>query len=160
MSLAVTVRLRTIEAFLLREHGSVRQLTVRERRILRGFVRRMELAIEDNWPVDTGFSRDGWRSAISGNVTGGGIQGLSGIGFQLFNDVDYARYVRRRGELAAGLPPLGRRLARQVVVAFAASLNAALMAEIRNTEAQQRQGVPFLELLQRVGPQLPGALSG
>ena len=146
MGIFVPVRLRTIEAVMRAEHGSLRQMTVDERSVLSKWVRIMELAIEQAWPVDTGFSRDGYQTVISGNPT---HPTIGGYGFAISNPVFYVQWVRRAGEKQVGLGPLWRRLIPEVVRRYQASLNAELTAEIRRTEARLQQGASLLDILQR-----------
>lgn len=145
MPVRIPVRLRSTERFLRRNHGSVRQLTVTERRIMRKWVRRMELAIEDAWPVDTGTSRDHWRSRVYGSAR---TNPDGGIGFLLWNDTYYVQWIRRTGEKQAGLSALWRRLVPRVIREFRDPMLAELNAEILQTEAEIKRGADLLDILQ------------
>lgn len=145
MSVRVPVRLSSVDQILRVEHGSVRQLTATERRVLQDRVRAIELDIENAWPVDTGFSRDGWISRVYGSSAGP----LGGIGFIIANDVDYVQWVHRAGERV----PLWRRLVRDTVLAHRASLLDAMRTAIRQTEAESKaSGQAVSTLLQLLRP--------
>jgi len=141
----IPIRIRSIDAILREEHGSVRQLTVDERKVLRSFARAMELYIEDHWPVDTGDSRDGWRSQAFGTLS----NEIDGIGILIVNLVSYTSYVRRSGELATGAGVLWIRLVTEARDIFRDPLLAAMREEIRQTEARLAAGADFLDILQQ-----------
>lgn len=146
MPIVVPVRLESVRRLLIEVHGGARPLTRDERVILRRWVRRMELAIELQWPVDTGTSRDGFRSIISGNDQ---HPVIGGYGYAFLNDVAYVQWVRRAGEKAAGLTFLWRRLIPQIVQAFNPSLLAELEPAIRATEARLAAGRRFEDIMQQ-----------
>jgi hypothetical protein len=146
VGIRIPVRLRTIEQVVRREHGFLRQLTAPERRILSKWVRVIELAIEAAWPVETGTSRDGFRTVISGNPS---HPAIGGYGFLITNPVGYVQFIRRAGEKQSGLSALWRRLIPVVVRRFQSPLNAELTAEIIRTETRIRSGVSLQDLLQQ-----------
>jgi len=154
MGVRIPIRIKSIDAILREEHGSLRQLTVDERRVLLRFARAMELSIENAWPVDTGTSRDGWRSRMFGTTS----NEIGGIGILLDNPVFYVQHIRRSGEKAVGLGPLWRRLVPEVVARFRDPLLRAMRVEIRKTEARLSGGASFLDILQRRFS--PGVMSG
>ena len=116
----------------MQAHGSFRQLTLSEREVLRRWADHIVDLIQANWPVDTGYSRDGYFAVIR----------ASGRPFQIIimDDVGYVQWVRRKGELAAGLDPLWKRLIPQVIRQVSPALLADMKAAIDKTEAElQRQ---------------------
>lgn len=145
MGIRVPVRLKSVEDLVVKHHGSFRQLTLDERRVLRLYADHINDLIQANWPVDTGFSRDGFITTMR----------ASGRPFQIVieNDVYYVQYIRRRGEKQAGLDFLWRRLLPSIIRQVQPQLLADMEAAIKKTEAelqrqQQQTGVmDFLRLL-------------
>lgn len=133
------VALASIDAYVVRVHGRPRELTLAERRVLIAYADRMVEDVANEWPVDTGFSRDHWASKISGRA--------GQVAIILENSADYVSFIHRAG--TPEIPPLWTTLLPEVVNRYAARLLADLRAAIDRTEAATRQGTPILQLLQR-----------
>ena len=101
----ITVRLRSLEAYVLQRHGSVRQYTEQEQDVVHDWADVALEMIQDAWPVDTGTSRDAWSVEVIGEA------GSLAIVFE--NPTDYSGFVHRAGMRAGG--PLVRTLLPQVV---------------------------------------------
>ena len=65
MGVRIPIRLTSVDDMLRRHHGSVRQLTLAEIRVLEHYVRQMEDDIEDEWPVDTGTSAESLSAPVA-----------------------------------------------------------------------------------------------
>lgn len=134
------VALASIDAYVVRAHGRPRELTLAERRVLIAYGDRIIDDLSDEWPVDTGLSRDAWFYRVSGKARE--------VAIVVENPVDYVSFVHRAG--TPEIPPLWTTLIPEIVNRYAAMLLADLRAAIDRTEAQARaQGVPVLQLLQR-----------
>lgn len=134
------VALASIDAYVVRVHGRPRELTLGERRVLIAYGDRMVDDLREEWPVDTGFSRDQWFMRISGRA--------GQVAIVLENPVDYVSFVHRAGQPA--LPPLWTLLLPEVVGRYAQSMLADLRRAIDRTEATaRREGVSVLSILQR-----------
>lgn len=119
----VPVRLASVEAHLLRAHGSARSLTHDEILVLEGHVEAMVGDIQAVWPVDTSTSRD----AFEWYVLPVGVQ------FEIANDVDYAEWIHRSGTPAD--PPLWQTLIPAVFGQHKPAMVADMIAAIDRTEA-------------------------
>jgi hypothetical protein len=121
------VLLQSIAVYLLQSHGRPRSLTAKEIGILRDYADLIVEAIQDEWPVDTGTSRDAWGYELHVHYPQ--------IGFDLENDADHATFVHRRGESS----PLYEALIPEVVARYADDLRLELMAAINAEEVKRRQ---------------------
>ena len=130
------IRIRSINAILREEHGSVRPLTADELRVLSRYARLMELSIEDVWPVDTGRSRDGWSSRLLGPRE-------DGPGILIWNPVEYVSWVHYAGRPAV----IWQQVVRDAIAQFRGPLLQDMRAEIRRTEARLDQGADFLDII-------------
>lgn len=130
MGVEYRVRLKSLEDYVTRAHGSFRQLDVPEIRVIQRGVRAMVLAVAEEWPVDTGLSRDAWR----------GYTSLSARPFEVVieNEVFYAQYVHPRGTSPDDV--LWEDLVPAVVAELMPSILAQARAEIDRTEARIRAG--------------------
>lgn len=81
----VNIKLRSIDDFIVREHGSRRSLTPWESEYLERFAQLITQSIRERWPVDTGTSRDRWTVMATG--TGGDV------GLIIENPMYYAEFV-------------------------------------------------------------------
>ena len=135
------VELKSIDAYLRSVHGSARELTVAERRVLTAYADRMVDDIANEWPVDTGLSRDSWYSTVSGKA--------GGIYIAIENPIDYSVWVHRAN--TPEIPPLWSTLIPEVVRRYSARLIADLRQAINTTEAslRARPGTSVLTLLQQ-----------
>jgi len=144
VGIRVPIRLRSVEDYIVQAHGSFRQLTLAERQVLREWADHIVDLIQAAWPVDTGFSRDGYFATIQASQRP--------IQIIVQDDVGYVQYVRRKGEKQAGLDFLWRRLIPQIIRQVSPALLADMKAAIDRTEAelkrqQQTTGVQdFLRL--------------
>ena len=87
MGIRVPVRLKSVEDLVVKHHGSFRQLSLSERKVLRLYADHINDLIQASWPVDTGYSRDGFITTIR----------ASARPFQILieNDVWYVQYIRQ-----------------------------------------------------------------
>ena len=122
------VRLTSIATYLLQSHGRGRSLTATEIGILRDTADLIVEEIQDQWPVDTGTSRDAWEYDLHVHYPD--------IGFDLVNEMDYAPYVSRAGD---GGGPLFETLVPEVVMRHADALRVELMTAINAAEVKRRQ---------------------
>lgn len=100
MGVAVPVRLKSIEAVVMAAHGRARSLSVDELDIVDEVASTVTNQIEEDWPVDTSTSRDGFYFTI---------QSAPGhYGYTILNDVDYVQYIHAAGTPAK--PELWRTL--------------------------------------------------
>ena len=121
------VYLDSVYNILLVEHGRPRSLSAVEVGILRDYADLIVEYIQDQWPVDTGTSRDAWGYDLEVHPPR--------IGFILENEMDYAPYVARSGEPG----PLFERLVPEAVRAYSVDLVDELTREIRRAEADRRR---------------------
>ena len=133
MSVAVNIRLRSIEQHIRRRQGQDRKPTPNERFIIRSHVEDILNYIKRRWPVDTGTSRDRWMYRLSFNV--------GELFVHLENPMFYAEHVHNAG----GSPedPLWLRLVPEAFQAFKDAMNEAVAREVDKTEraliAKQRR---------------------
>jgi hypothetical protein len=133
MSVAVNIRLRSIEQHIRRRHGQDRKPTPNERFIIRSHVEDILNYVKRRWPVDTGTSRDRWMYRLSFDV--------GELFVRLENPMFYAEYVHNAG----GSPedPLWSRLVPEAFQAFKDAMNQAVAREVDKTEraliAKQRR---------------------
>ena len=121
------ILLQSIAIYLFQTHGRPRSLSVREIRILRDYADLIVEGIQDEWPVDTGTSRDAWGYELHVHYPK--------IGFDLENDADHATFIHRRGETS----PLYETLIPEVVARYADDLRLELMAVINAAEVNRRE---------------------
>jgi len=139
MAIRVPVRLASIEAYIVQRHGSARQLSLMERRVLRGFADQIVLDIQEVWPIDTGLSQSAFESVMHSQV--------GSIGFDIFNDVDYVEFVHRAGD--ASKTPLWTTVIPAIIQGYGPRLVAAMKRAIDRTEAGLRStGARFIDILQ------------
>lgn len=128
MAIAVTIRLRSIEDYVLQQHGRPRGLDISEIRVVQRHLREIVVTLAMAWPVDTGFSRDQWTGSTS----------LSAAPYTISveNEAFYSQWVHRAG----GTPeaPLWEQLVPQVVGDQMPALMRELRATIDQTEARIR----------------------
>lgn len=139
MGFTVPVELRSLQAYIRERHGSDRQLSLAEARVLREFVIQIVADIADAWPVDTGFSSTSFEFTIQRGPL------PDPIGFHIINEVEYAEFIHRRGNPAL----LWQTLIPMVIQGYGPRINAAMRAAIDRTEADlARTRRPFWEVLQ------------
>jgi hypothetical protein len=119
----VPVRLASVEAHLLRAHGSPRSLTIDEIVVFEEHVGAMVEDIQAAWPVDTSTSRDAFEWYLL----------PTGVQFEIANDTDYAEWIHRAKTPAE--PPLWETLIPEVFNRHKPKMIADLMAAIDATEA-------------------------
>lgn len=130
------VRMTTVRAAILAEHGSFRTLTANEIIIIARGMDAIVEAIRSRWPVDTGTSKDAWNAELFPTALG-----LSGeYGFTIENPMFYAIYVFREGDRSK--TPIWEELIRQAVSALLPIINQAVIAEIVRAEAEARAIAP------------------
>lgn len=142
MSLAVPIRLRSLETLVVSLHGGPRPLTLSERDLLAEVGADIVTDIRDAWPRDTGFSAARWSFTLTAST--GAYELL------LENDAAYAEYVHAQGETT----PLYQSLIPQVVARYRDVLLDRLRPAIQDTEDTLARDsrparVSFLDLLQR-----------
>lgn len=118
----VNIRLQSIDKYIVAKHGRPRALTPNEDDLLESFAQLITQAIRDQWPVDTGTSRDRWTVTATGR--GGDV------GLVVENPMFYAEYVH--DELYARLIP-------QIWNAVKRNLIAGLKLRIDETEKRLEQ---------------------
>lgn len=130
MPIEVTIKLRSLEDYVIRQHGSFRQLDVPEIRAVQRGTRDLVLAIQDEWPVDTGFSRDGWTFTTS--------LSSSPFSITLENDVFYSQWVHAPG----GSPddPLWRDIVPKLAREFVPEIIASARRQVDITEGRLDEG--------------------
>jgi hypothetical protein len=121
------VLLQSIATYLLQSHGKPRSLTAKEIGILRDYADLIVEGVQDEWPVDTGTSRDAWGYELHVHYPQ--------IGFDLENDADHVTFVHRKGETS----PLYEALIPEVVTRYADDMRLELMAAINAEEVNRRQ---------------------
>lgn len=124
MGIEVTLRLKSVEAYLKREHGSVRSLAVDEISILERYGEAIVEDIQAAWPVDTSTSRDAFTFTSTD---------YDAIAIVVENTADYAEFVHLKGTDPE--PPLYETLIPTVWDAYKVDLAAELKAAIDRTEA-------------------------
>lgn len=124
MGIAVPVRLRSIEAAVMTAHGRMRSLSVDEIDALDATASTVTNQIEEEWPVDTSTSRDGFYFTIQ--------SAPGNYGFTVLNDVDYVQYIHAAGTPAK--PELWRTLIPRIVAEHLTPLLSRLRAAIADTE--------------------------
>lgn len=130
MGVEYRVRLKSLEEYVTRAHGSFRQLDVPEIRVIQRGLRAIVLEIANEWPVDTGLSRDGWT----------GYTALSARPFEAIieNEVFYAQWVHLRGTSPGDA--YWEELVPEIVAEMMPPILAQARAEIDRTEARIRAG--------------------
>jgi hypothetical protein len=126
VGIRVPVRLKTIEAYVAKAHGSPRELTADEDLVLFDHVERIVAEIDKGWPVDTSTSRDAFSFETVGRE--------DWIGFIVINPVPYAEYVHLKGTPI--VPELWRTLIPAEVDVGLPALFKDLKAAIDETEAE------------------------
>lgn len=121
------IRLQSIDALIVTAHGRGRSLTAAETSTLRDYADLIVEAIQDQWPVDTGTSRDGWEYELHNHPPG--------IGIDLINEVEYSPYVSAGGSQGE---PLYLSLIPQAVGRYAQELRAELARQISAEEQRRR----------------------
>jgi len=128
----VPIHLKSVENFVVQRHGSFRQLTVPERKILIHWAEVMVSMIQASWPVDTSYSRDGFFATITGSKRP----------FQIIieNRVGYVQWVHRAGTSRDPERALWRTLIPDVLASVQAQMLNEIRAEIIRTEADIKLG--------------------
>lgn len=126
MSVRIPVRLRTAEDYARSVHGSARQLTADERLIIDTYAAAIVGEIQQQWPAQTGFSRERWRYTLGAGA---------GYGFTIHNDASYVEHILSRGS-RQGSAPLYLQIVPAVVRAFQGALLRDLQEAIEATEAR------------------------
>jgi len=125
-----TIRLRTLDEYITKQHGRRRAMTPTEQGELARFADRMIEYIKDRWPVDTGTSRDRWQYFL--NPTPGEMAVI------VENEMFYADYVHYAGGSAED--PLWKTLIPEAFGIISAALMSAALAAVDRTErAIERQ---------------------
>lgn len=139
MGIEFPIRLRSLEAYVFQLHGSARQLTYDESRILDRYAAEIVGAIQEAWPVDTGLSQSAWEWVIGTEANDYYIQ--------ITNDVDYVQYIHRAGTPKS--PALWEVLIPAVIAAFGPRMLVDLRAAVQETEILlRRRPDSLLTLLQ------------
>ena len=156
MAVSVEIRLKTIEEYIKRRHGKTRNTTPREEQVIDVYANRVVQYVKDNWPVDTGTSRDRWLFEYK--ATAGRLSLL------IENPMYYSEYVHRSG----GSPenPLWVRLVPEAWSIVKESMLSDLKRQINATERAlerrqsegQRRSPGLLDLIRR--PDLVDLIGG
>lgn len=117
----VVASYRSVEDYLVRVHGSQRDLAIDELDVLAAYAARIVGEIEAAWPVDTSTSRDAFFYTL---LT------FPDIGFTVSNDADYAEWVHYKGDPT----PLVESLVDATIDRYSPMLIAELRAAIDETE--------------------------
>jgi hypothetical protein len=86
----VPIKLKSIEAYIIKKHGRLRQLTDKEVAVVELEADRILRYIKRNWPVDTGRSRSTWTYTI--NRTPGALS------INIANRTYYSSWVTEKGD--------------------------------------------------------------
>ena len=156
MAVSGDIRLRSIEEYIQRRHGKTRNTTPREEDVINRHADRVVQYVKDNWPVDTGTSRDRWLFEYK--ATAGRLS------LFIENPMFYSEYVHRTG----GSPdnPLWLRLVPEAWGMFKEDMLTDVRRQINATErelerkqrAGERRGPGLLDLIRR--PDLVDLIGG
>lgn len=121
------VTLASVDAEIVRQHGTWRYLSPTELDILIDGVVEVVALVKAGWPVDTGTSKDAWTYTIY-------PPSERSIGFDIENPMFYAEWVHEKG----GSPedPLWSRLIPAAVSSVMPGVVEALRRAIRATETE------------------------
>jgi hypothetical protein len=120
------IRLRSLDEYVRKKHGQQRALTPDEFDVIFFWAEIMIATIRNQWPVDTGTSRDRWMSEIDGTP--------GEMGITVENPMYYAEYVHRRGTPAD--PPLWETLVPEAFDLIAEPMLASARRAVDNTERE------------------------
>ena len=136
MSVDLDIRLRSVERYLRRKHGSSRTLTAGEFMVLVSGGQDVLIQLRLGWPVVTGRSRAGWDVAPVQRPF---------LGYRVTNGVDYAQWVHRAGE---GPDPLWEEqlllIRDRILPPIVARLKRTIAETERYSQQQQQQQSIFL----------------
>jgi hypothetical protein len=134
----VDIKLRSIDKYIIQVHGSPRALTPDEDDYLERFAELITQAIRDNWPVDTGTSRDKWSVAITGRA--------GDVGFVVENEMWYAEFVHDELYLRL-IPQIWNAIKENLIAGFKRVIDET--ERIYFTEQEAIEGIDYLERLVR-----------
>lgn len=120
----VPIALDSLKAFITAVNGGPRQLSADEADLLAAYATRIVEEIEEQWPVDTGTSRDAWRYVLRSD--------FDRLGFEVLNDIDYVEYVHRKGGNAEA--PLWREVIPDVVSRYSSALTRDMREKVAETQ--------------------------
>tara|TARA_R100000322_G_scaffold4304_1_gene3377 strand:+ start:209 stop:682 length:474 start_codon:yes stop_codon:yes gene_type:complete len=124
VAVSVEIRLRSLEEYIKRRHGKTRNTTPDEEMVIFRYADQIIEYVKDNWPVDTGTSRDRWLYEFK--ATAGRLS--------LFveNPMFYSEFVHRAG----GSPndPLWRRIVPEAWAIFKEPMLADVRRRVDATE--------------------------